>query len=122
MLTNYLSRTDTQSLDTRRPVQTPSQSLGNRVRLELNLATIALQSRRGESHLFDQKLAQPVCNFIPYQPEDLPPAVQWGLGRVIKRPMTQIARAGKDRTGLFGSITHRDDVVEGLTDKFIEIL
>ena len=36
--------------------------------------------------------------------------------------MSNRDRAGKDRTGLFGSITHRDDVVEGLPDKFLEML
>lgn len=36
--------------------------------------------------------------------------------------MSNMDRAGNDRTGLFGSIAHRDDVVEGLPDKFLEIL
>ena len=36
--------------------------------------------------------------------------------------MSNIDRAGKDRTALLGSIAHRDDIVEGLPDKFLEIL
>lgn len=36
--------------------------------------------------------------------------------------MSNIDRAGKDQTGLFGSIANRDDVVEGLPDKFLEML
>jgi hypothetical protein len=36
--------------------------------------------------------------------------------------MSNIDRAGKDRTGLFGSITNCDDVVEGLSDKLLEML
>jgi len=36
--------------------------------------------------------------------------------------MSNIDRARKDRTGLLGSIANRDDVVEGLPDKFLEML
>ena len=36
--------------------------------------------------------------------------------------MSNSDRAGKDRTELLGSIAHRDDVVEGLSNKFIETL
>lgn len=72
--------------------------------------------------LFKQKLAQPICDFIPYPPEDLKPYLHWGCGGIIKRPMSNSDRAGKDRTGLLGSIAHRDHVVKGLPDKFVEIL
>jgi len=36
--------------------------------------------------------------------------------------MSNIDRARKDRTRLLGSIANRDDVVEGLPDKVLEML
>ena len=84
----------------------------------MSTTTITLQGGRGESHLSNQKLAQPIGDLIPYPPEDFYLCLQWRYGGIVKRPMSYMDCLWKDGTGLLRSVAYRDGVVERLPDKF----